>query len=29
VELVWEKADQGQWVALIRFERVLDAWADR
>lgn len=24
-ELVWEKADQGQWVALIRFERVLDA----
>src|SRR5580698_3686937 len=28
-DLVWEKADQGQWVALIRFERVLDAWADR
>jgi hypothetical protein len=24
-ELVWEKQDQGQWVALIRFERVLDA----
>jgi Dolichyl-phosphate-mannose-protein mannosyltransferase len=24
-ELVWEKEDQGQWVALIRFERVLDA----
>jgi len=24
-ELVWQKADQGQWVALIRFERVLDA----
>jgi 4-amino-4-deoxy-L-arabinose transferase-like glycosyltransferase len=26
-ELVWEKADQGQWVALIRFQRVLDAAA--
>jgi len=24
-DLVWEKEDQGQWVALIRFERVLDA----
>jgi 4-amino-4-deoxy-L-arabinose transferase-like glycosyltransferase len=24
-DLVWEKMDQGQWVALIRFERVLDA----
>lgn len=24
-ELVWEKQDQGQWVALIRFERVLNA----
>jgi hypothetical protein len=24
-ELVWQKEDQGQWVALIRFERVLDA----
>jgi hypothetical protein len=23
--LVWQKEDQGQWVALIRFERVLDA----
>jgi 4-amino-4-deoxy-L-arabinose transferase-like glycosyltransferase len=27
--LVWEKMDQGQWVALIRFERVLDARVDR
>ncbi len=27
-ELVWEKIDQGQWVALIRFERVLAARAD-
>jgi hypothetical protein len=26
-ELVWEKEDQGQWVALIRFERVLAAQA--
>ena len=26
-ELVWEKEDQGQWVALIRFERVLSAQA--
>jgi hypothetical protein len=24
-ELVWEKPDDGQWVALIRFERVLSA----
>jgi hypothetical protein len=24
-ELVWEKQDDGQWVALIRFERVLNA----
>jgi 4-amino-4-deoxy-L-arabinose transferase-like glycosyltransferase len=24
-ELVWEKEDQGQWVALIRFDRVLAA----
>lgn len=24
-ELVWEMEDQGQWVALIRFERVLNA----
>ena len=24
-DLVWKKEDQGQWVALIRFERVLDA----
>jgi hypothetical protein len=23
--LVWEKEDQGQWIALIRFERILDA----
>jgi len=28
-DLVWEKMDQGQWVALIRFERVLDARVDR
>ena len=28
-ELVWEKTDQGQWVALIRFERVLAARAER
>ncbi len=27
-ELVWEKEDQGQWVALIRFERVLAARAE-
>jgi hypothetical protein len=26
-DLVWEKEDQGEWVALIRFERVLDARA--
>lgn len=26
-ELVWQKTDQGQWVALIRFERVLNAQA--
>jgi hypothetical protein len=26
-ELVWGKVDQGQWVALIRFERVLNARA--
>ncbi|MDR3774936.1 MAG: glycosyltransferase family 39 protein [Terracidiphilus sp.] len=26
-DLVWEKEDQGQWVALIRFERVLAARA--
>jgi hypothetical protein len=25
--LVWKGADQGQWVGLIRFERVLDALA--
>jgi len=24
-ELIWQKEDQGQWVALIRFERVLHA----
>src|ERR1035438_5264350 len=24
-ELVWKKEDQGQWVALIRFNRVFDA----
>jgi len=24
-DLIWEKEDQGQWVALIRFQRVLDA----
>jgi hypothetical protein len=24
-DLVWEKEDQGQWIALIRFERILDA----
>jgi 4-amino-4-deoxy-L-arabinose transferase-like glycosyltransferase len=28
-DLVWQKRDQGQWVALIRFERVLDARAQR
>jgi 4-amino-4-deoxy-L-arabinose transferase-like glycosyltransferase len=28
-DLVWQKIDQGQWVALIRFERVLDARAER
>jgi hypothetical protein len=28
-DLVWEKADQGQWVALIRFERVLDAQSEQ
>jgi hypothetical protein len=37
-DLVWEKEDQSQWVALIRFERVIDAqkvimpvpaWANR
>jgi len=27
-ELVWQKSDQGQWVALIRFERVLSAQAE-
>jgi len=27
-DLVWEKEDQGQWVALIRFERVLAAQAE-
>lgn len=27
-DLVYEKEDQGQWVALIRFQRVLDAQAD-
>jgi hypothetical protein len=27
--LEWKKEDQGQWVALIRFERVLDARVDR
>ncbi len=26
-DLIWEKEDEGQWVALIRFERVLDARA--
>jgi hypothetical protein len=26
-ELMWQKQDQGQWVALIRFERVLNARA--
>jgi hypothetical protein len=26
-EVVWQKSDQGQWVALIRFERVLNAQA--
>jgi hypothetical protein len=24
-DLVWQKQDSGQWVALIRFERVLNA----
>jgi 4-amino-4-deoxy-L-arabinose transferase-like glycosyltransferase len=28
-DLVWQKIDQGQWVALIGFERVLDARAER
>jgi hypothetical protein len=23
--LVWQKADQGQWIALIRFNRQFDA----
>ena len=27
-QLVWESSDQGQWVALIRFERVLAARAE-
>jgi len=27
-DLVWQKQDDGQWVALIRFERVLNAGAD-
>ena len=27
-ELMWQKTDQGQWVALIRFERVLNAQAE-
>ena len=27
-DLVWEKEDQGQWVALIRFQRVLSASAE-
>ncbi|MGD0629938.1 MAG: hypothetical protein ABR987_11315, partial [Terracidiphilus sp.] len=27
-DLVWQKQDDGQWVALIRFERVLNARAD-
>jgi len=27
-QLVWESTDQGQWIALIRFERVLAARAD-
>jgi len=27
-QLVWQKSDQGQWVALIRFERVLAAQAE-
>ena len=27
-ELVWEKPDDGQWVALIRFERILSAERD-
>jgi hypothetical protein len=26
-DLVWKQEDQGQWVALIRFQRVLDAAA--
>jgi hypothetical protein len=26
-DLVWQKQDDGQWVALIRFERVLNARA--
>jgi hypothetical protein len=26
--LVWKREDQGMWIALIRFERVLDARAD-
>ena len=28
-ELVWQKQDDGQWVALIRFERILNAQAER
>jgi len=28
-ELTWQKQDQGQWVALIRFQRILNAQAAR
>jgi 4-amino-4-deoxy-L-arabinose transferase-like glycosyltransferase len=27
-QIVWQKEDQGQWIALIRFERILNAKAD-